>query len=435
MTEPQSSMAMITVKVLKRLMPFLLLMYVLAFLDRVNVGFAKKAFQVDTGISDAAFAFGAGIFFIGYALFEVPSNLVMHKVGARAWMCRIMVTWGLIAGAMAFAHTEFAFYVLRFLLGVAEAGFFPGVILYMTYWVSAKDRGRAIGLFYFGAPLAFIFGSPLTGALLEYCHGLAGYQGWQWMFAIEGLMASIVGIWAYFYLDNRPMDAHWLTVEEKTNLQAVIDGEETVKHSHGPKGVLTALGNGKVLYLCLVYFMIQMSVYGVVFYLPSQVAGLLGTNVGFKVGVVAAIPWVCAIIAAYYIPRFSDRTGDRIYTAAATLAVGGIGIAVSAWAGSPLVALIALCFAAAGFIAVQPMFWTYPTAYLAGAAAAGGIGLVNSLGTFGGFVAPNVKTWAEAVFESKSAGLYFLAAAALVGALLILGVSRLGLRGQVHGEK
>jgi sugar phosphate permease len=435
MMELRESISAINTKVLKRLMPFLLLMYVLAFLDRVNVGFAKKAFQLDTGISDAAFAFGAGIFFIGYSLFEVPSNLIMHRVGARAWMCRIMVTWGIISAAMAVAHTEVTFYSLRFLLGVAEAGFFPGVILYLTYWVPAKDRGKAIGLFYFGAPLAFIFGSPFTGALLEFCDGMGGYRGWQWMFAIEGLMASIVGIWAYFYLDNRPADAGWLEPKEKQTLQAVIDGEETIKHSHGPKSVMAALGNGKVLYICLIYFMIQMSVYGVVFYLPTQVATLLGTNIGFKVGVVAAIPWVCAIIAAYYIPRISDATGDRIYIAAATLAVGGLGIAISAYAASPLIALIALCFGAAGFIAVQPMFWTYPTAYLAGAAAAGGIGLVNALGTFGGFVAPNVKTWAEAALQSKAAGLYFLAGAALLGAVLILGLNMIGVRGQVEEKK
>ena len=224
MNASQSSLAPIVSKVIRRLLPFLLLMYVLAFLDRANVGFAKKAFQLDTGISDAAFAFGAGIFFIGYALLEVPSNLIMHRVGARMWMCRIMVTWGLISATMAFASNEQLFYTLRFLLGAAEAGFFPGVILYLTYWFPAKDRGRAMGLFYFGAPLAFIFGSPLSGLLLE-MDGMAGYKGWQWMFLVEGILASIVGVWAYFYLNNRPADAAWLSREEKVTLQAVIDSE------------------------------------------------------------------------------------------------------------------------------------------------------------------------------------------------------------------
>ena len=211
----------------RRLLPFLLLMYVLAFLDRANVGFAKKAFQLDTGISDAAFAFGASIFFLGYALLEIPSNLIMHRVGARVWMCRIMVTWGLISAAMVFAHDETTFYVLRVLLGAAEAGFFPGVILYLTYWYPSHARARATGLFYFGAPLAFIFGSPLSGLLLD-LHGTSGLQGWQWLFLVEGLLASLVGIWAYWYLDNRPGDAKWLSKAEKRELNDALAAEEQI---------------------------------------------------------------------------------------------------------------------------------------------------------------------------------------------------------------
>jgi MFS family permease len=417
------------VKITKRLVPFLLLMYVLAFLDRANIGFAKKAFQLDTGLSDAAYALGAGIFFIGYAVFEIPSNLIMHRVGARIWMCRIMVTWGLISAALMFAHTETLFYVLRFLLGVAEAGFFPGVILYLTYWFPARNRGRAMGLFYFGAPIAFIFGSPLSGLLLE-MHGLGGLLGWQWLFLIEGLLASIVGVWAFWYLDDKPSDAKWLTAEERTALGSAIAAEEADKFDHGPKSVAAALTNPRMLYLCLIYFLIQMSVYGVVFYLPTQVANLMGKTIGFEVGLVTAIPWICALAAAWLIPRFSDRTGERRITAAVTLAVAGLGIAASTSAGSPLLALVALCFAAAGFIAVQPLFWTFPTGYLAGTAAAGGIALINSLGALGGFVAPNVKTWAEKSFASGSAGLFLLAGTTLIGSVLILGIKYLGLAGR-----
>lgn len=416
-------------KVTRRLLPFLLLMYVLAFLDRANIGFAKKAFQLDTGLSDAAYAFGAGVFFISYAVFEIPSNLIMHRVGARIWMCRIMVTWGLISAAMMFAHDETTFYVLRFLLGAAEAGFFPGVILYLTYWIPAYSRAKVMGLFYFGAPIAFIVGGPLSGLLLE-LEGVGGLTGWQWMFLVEGLLASVVGVWAYWYLDNRPNDAAWLTAEEKSVLGTAIDAEEEVKHAHGPKGLMAAFGNSRLLYLCAIYFLIQMSVYGVVFYLPTQVAGLLGTNVGFTVGLVTAVPWLCAVAAAYLIPRFSDRTGERRITAAVTLTVAGLGIAASTSVGSPFLALVALCFAAAGFIAVQPLFWTFPTSYLAGAAAAGGIALVNSLGALGGFVAPNVKTWAEGAFASASAGLYLLALTTFLGAVLILGLRWLGLSAQ-----
>lgn len=407
-------------KISWRLLPFLLLMYIMAFLDRANVGFAKVAFQADTGISDAAFAFGAGVFFVGYALFEVPSNLIMHRIGARIWMCRIMVTWGLVSAAMMFAHNETTFYVLRFLLGVAEAGFFPGVILYLTYWFPAAHRAQAMGFFYFGAPLAFIFGSPLSGLLLE-LDGMGGWHGWQWLFAVEGLMAVAVGIWSYFYLTNRPADAQWLTADERRQVQDIIDSEERAKGGH-QHSLLAAMCQPRVLYLALVYLLIQASVYGVVFYLPSQVAGLLGTKVGLQVGLVSAIPWLCALLAAWWVPGFAQRSQKPRSVASMTLLVAAIGMAASVSFSSPLLGVAALCFAAAGFIAVQPVFWTFPANTLAGAAAAGGIALINSLGAVGGFVAPIVKNWAEGHFHSPAAGLYLLAGTTVLAALLVLGI-------------
>ncbi|MDR8395294.1 MFS transporter [Paraburkholderia sp. USG1] len=412
------SLEAINSKVMRRLLPFLLLMYVLAFLDRVNIGFAQKALQHDTGLSNAAFAFGAGVFFVGYALFEVPSNLLLHRVGARAWMCRIMVTWGLVSAAMCLAHTPTAFYTLRFLLGVAEAGFFPGVIYYLTRWFPQSARARAVGVFYFGAPLAFIFGSPLSGSLLE-LHGALGLAGWQWLFLVEGALASVVGVWAFWYLDNRPQDARWLEPQERASLRNALEDDARAASAHGPHRILAALVDRRVLLLSAIYLLIQMSVYGVIFYLPQQVAAFLGTTVGLRVGLVAALPWLCALAVTWYVPRRADRTGGHRRWAVALLLVAGLGIGLSGLVNSPAIGLLALCCAASGFIAAQPLFWTFPTRHLTGAAAAGGIALINSLGGLGGFIAPSLRTAAERAFSSTSAGLVVLGVSSLLAALMI----------------
>jgi MFS family permease len=336
-----TSIEAINSKVMRRLLPFLLLMYVLAFLDRANIGFAQKALQHDTGLSNAAFAFGAGVFFIGYALFEVPSNLLLHRVGARLWMCRIMVTWGLVSASMCLAHTPTAFYAMRFLLGVAEAGFFPGVIYYLTHWFPQSARARAVGVFYFGAPLAFIFGSPLSGLLLE-LHGTAGLAGWQWLFLIEGAMAAAVGVWAFWYLDNKPEDARWLDSAQRTALRTALDENARDASAHGPRNLLAALFDRRVLGLSGIYLLIQMSVYGVIFYLPQQVAALLGTTVGLRVGLVAALPWLCALIVTWLVPRRADRTGGHRAWAVALLVLAGLGIGASGLTHSPLFALLSV---------------------------------------------------------------------------------------------
>jgi sugar phosphate permease len=423
MTPQALTLQQVTGKIARRLLPFLLLMYIVAFLDRANVSFAKVAFQADNGISDAAFAFGAGVFFVGYALLEVPSNLMLHRYGAKVWMCRIMVTWGLASAAMMFATGETSFYILRFLLGVAEAGFFPGVILYLTYWFPDRARAKAMGIFYFGAPLAFILGSPLSGLLLE-LDGYAGWHGWQWMFAIEGLLAVAVGVCAYLYLDDKPVNARWLSIQERQTLSNALVQEQDAAQGH-TSSLLEALVRPSTLYLCLTYCLIQASVYGVVFYLPTQVATLMGSQVGFKVGVVAALPWCAALLTTYLICAWADRHGQRRLPAALCLLAGGVGIAVGATFTSPFWGLLALCAAASGFIAVQPLFWTYPTRILSGSAAAGGIALINAIGALGGFLAPNLRQWAETHFQSPAAGLYALAALTLIGAVMILGLDRL----------
>jgi MFS family permease len=422
-TAPTSeALAPIVSRVTRRLIPVLLLMYILAFLDRANLGFAKAAFQADTGLSDAAYALGAGIFFLGYAALEVPSNILMRKLGAKIWLARIMISWGIVSALMMFAQTEWAFYLLRVLLGITEAGFFPGVILYLTYWIPTQFRGRVNGLFYFGAPLAFIFGGPLSGMLLD-LDGLGGLQGWQLMFVVTGALTVAVGIWAFSYLDNAPGDAKWLNDRERTTLVAALDAEDQIKADHSPKGALRALANPKVLYFCLIYFTIQMSVYGVTFYLPTQIAKLVGAKVGLGVGLMTAVPWGIAIIATFLLSRLADKTGKRRLVATASLTAASVGIFASALTDNPALGLAALSLGAAGFISVQPVFWTLPTGMLVGAAAAGGIALINSIGSLGGFVAPIAKTWAEASF-GPNAGLFLLAITAFLGAVLLFNSHR-----------
>jgi len=422
MTTPEVQLEPIVRRVTMRLIPILLLMYVLAFLDRANLGFAKEQFQADTGISNAAYALGAGIFFVGYAVFEVPSNIMMRRVGAKIWLTRIMVTWGVISALMAVAHNETTFYILRVLLGIAEAGFFPGVILYLTFWIPAEFRGRVNGLFYFGAPLAFIFGGPISGALLD-MDGLFGLHGWQLMFVVTGVATVLVGVVAFFFLDNGPESAKWLPASDRTALLAALHRENSVKEHFSPHGALAALVNPRVFYFSLIYFTIQASVYGVIFYLPTLIADLTGTKVGLRVGVLTAVPWVCAMVTVVVLTRIADRTGRRRWVASGALATAGAGMLVAAATSNPVLGLIGLSLAASGFIAVQPVFWTLPTTFLVGGAAASGIALMNSLGNVGGFVAPILKNFADATFGSGT-GLVALAAFAFLGATLLIASHR-----------
>jgi MFS family permease len=394
-----------------RLMPTLLMMYVLAFLDRANVGYAKMGLQADAGVGETAFAFGASIFFVGYAFLEVPSNLILHRIGARIWLARIMVTWGLVSALCAFVQTPFEFYAVRFLLGIAEAGFFPGVILYLTYWYPTSSRARSIGLFYYGAPLALTFGGPVSGQLVA--HDLLGLHGWQVMFLIEGVLASLGGIAVLFLLKDRPEKAPWLDAREKQVLLAALREDEGKREDIS---VWQTLRDSRVLFLALVYFLLEMGFYGLTFYVPAQVARLLGTSIGLEVGFVSAIPWACALVATTIIPSWCDRRGNARGIGALALAVSGAGLASSAITSSPLVALIALSVAACGLIIAPALFWTLPTSLLRGAAAASGIGLINSIGNLGGFAAPNFRAWLDVLLNSHSAGLIGLGIICVIGA-------------------
>jgi MFS family permease len=405
--------------VFKRLVPFLLLMYVIAFLDRSNVAFAQEEWQANYGISAAAYSFGAGLFFVGYAVFEIPSNLLLHKVGARRWLARIMVTWGIVSSLFMFVQGPTSFYILRFLLGVTEAGFFPGVILYLTYWVPARDLSRARGYFYMGIALAGIIGNPLSGALLE-LDGVAGLHGTQWMFLVEGLLAVAVGIWSWFYLTDRPRDASWLPEDERNALADTIEAEDDAKAGgHGPKKVLRALSNWRVWYFSLIYFCIQIAVYGMTFFLPTQVTAITGQELGFAAALVTAIPWVFGLASVAYFPGLADRTRRHRLIGTSLLIATAVGIAASgALSGSPTLAIGGLSLAAIGFVAVQPIFWTLPTEYMTGYAAAAGIALINSLGNLGGFLAPILR---DSLDQSAggNAGLYALALGAVAAAVLL----------------
>ncbi|HVW20752.1 MAG TPA: MFS transporter [Opitutaceae bacterium] len=420
-TEEGPALAAALRKAAWRIVPFLLLLYVLAFLDRVNLSYAKQSFLRDTGLGDEAYAFGAGIFFLAYALFEIPSNLILHRVGARVWLCRIMVTWGLISAATMFAHSARSFYLLRFLLGAAEAGFFPGVILYLTYWFPARTRYAILGSFYFGAPLSQIFGGPLSGYLLE-LNGRCGLQGWQWLFLVEGALAVPAGVWAFFYLTDRPERAAWLPEAERSALVRRMESEHQGIEAIGGRHTLAALARPRVLYFGLIYIFIQATTYGVTFYIPSQIAGLFGRETGLWVGLVSAIPWLCALAAVFLLPLWARRTGRRAWVAGGALAVAAAGIAASA-CGSPVFGLIALSVATAGFMGAQPIFWTFPTGELTGAGAAGGIALVNSVGALGSFGATNLRAAAERLGGTPLAGLAAMAAVTALGAVLMFSLS------------
>lgn len=407
-----------TAKVFKRLIPFLLLMYVIAFLDRSNVSFAQQEFEVDFGISASAYALGAGLFFAGYAIFEIPSNLMLHRVGARWWLARIMVSWGLVSTAFMFVQGPVSFYILRVLLGITEAGFFPGVILYLTYWIPARHLNKARGYFYMGIALAGVIGNPLSGGLLE-LNGFLGLRGIQWMFMVEGLVAVIVGVWSFFYLTDKPEQARWLPQDERNALAATIAAEDNAKASgHGPGSVLAALSNWRVWYFSLIYFCIQVAVYGMTFTLPTQVVNITGQKLGIAAALVTAIPWVFGLLSVWYFPRLADRTRQHRPIGTGLLLITAVGIALSGIAaGSPPIAIAGLALAAIGFVGMQPIFWALPTEYMTGYAAAAGIGLINSLGNLGGFLAPNMKDMFNRTVGGN-AGLYSLAVAAVIGALL-----------------
>ena len=415
-------------KALRRLGPFLALMFAISIADRTNVGFAKEALKVDIGIGDAAYALGAGVFFIGYAIFEIPSNLILHRVGAKVWLSRIMVTWGVASASMMFTHNEASFYILRFLVGITEAGFSPGVVLYCTYWFTSKDRGKALGIYYMGLPAALVVGSALSGALMQVMKGYLGLRNWQWMFLLEGLAACGVGVLTFFYLDSRPRNAKWLTQAERDILESELATEEKEKRGESPRSILSVLTDRFVIGFVAIYFAIQVGNYGVIFYLPSQMASILSSDINAKVGMIVAIPWLCAFVALPIITGLADAARAHRQYATILLSVAAFGLIASTQMSQLIPTILAFCLAAVGFVVVQPVFWTLPTSYLEGRAAASGIAFIGSLGNLGGFVGPTLKTAAEKISGHRSSGMLFLSGIALVGAVLLNRMKPISLR-------
>ena len=403
-----------------RLGPFLALMFAISILDRSNVGFAKDALRADVHIGDAAYALGAGIFFVGYAVFELPSNLLLQRVGARAWLSRIMVTWGAASALMMFVHNDLSFYVLRFLVGVSEAGFSPGVVLYSTYWFPSSHRGKALGIYYMGLPAALTLGSTLSGSILQTMNGFLGLRNWQWMFLIEGLAASAIGIVAFFYLTSRPRGAKWLSASEQEVLEHALLLEEKQRVAHSPGNSLSALVDARVLLFSAIYFAVQVGIYGVIFYLPSRLSHLVGSPMNLRIGLLASIPWLCAFVSLRTITGQADKMGRHKQFATVLLGIASVGIAATTRTTHLGWTVFAFSIAAVGFVVVQPLFWTLPAAYLRGGAAAAGIAVIGSLGNLGGLVAPTLKTWAERISGRQDSGMPALAGIAVIGVVLLL---------------
>ncbi|KAK46120.1 MFS transporter [Caballeronia sp. LZ029] len=406
-------------KVAWRLSPLLLICYVVAYLDRVNVGFAKLQMAADLQLSDAVYGFGAGIFFFGYFIFEIPSNVILHRVGARVWIARIMISWGIISALTMFITTPTMFYVMRFLLGAAEAGFFPGIILYLTYWFPARRRGRMTTLFMTAIALSGLIGGPISGWIMKTFDGVHGWHGWQWLLLLEGIPSIIVGFFVFALLDDRIAKAKWLTQEERELLERNIVADNVAKEDHSLGKILSS---PKVWLMSLIYFSFVMGLYGVSFWLPTIIKSM-GVSDALQVGLLSAIPYGAAVIGMLYAARSADRTGERRWHIAIPAFIGAIGLVLSVvWSSNTTLAMIGLTLATMGILTTLPLFWSLPTAFLAGTGAAAGIAMINSLGNLAGFLSPYLVGWLKQVTASTASGMYMLAGFLVLGALLALSV-------------
>ena len=401
-------------------MPFLFILFVIAYLDRVNVGYAALQMKGDLSFTDEILGFGAGIFFWGYFLLEIPGSILVEKWSARRWIARIMISWGILAILMGFVQTKNQFYVLRFLLGLAEAGFFPGVIVYLSHWFRSEDRAKTIGMFLAALPVSNIIGSPLSGLLLNF--DWLGLHGWRWLFIVEGIPAIVFGIITIFYLTDWPHQAAWLRAEERDWLQHELEQEHQSKQATNPLRILQAFRHRAVIILAVAYFFIVSTHYGFTFWLPSIIKQQSGSS-NLRVTMISAIPYCVGFVAILLVGWSSDRTKERRWHTALSILAASVGLFLAVMLRDRFALSVAMfCVAASGIYAYLPGFWSLPTSFLSGTAAAASIGMINSIGNLGGYAGPYVVGYLSTLTGSFLGGLIYLSLSAFVAAVLVLAI-------------
>ncbi|TPU09185.1 MFS transporter [Acinetobacter baumannii] len=407
-------------KIAFRLMPFLMLCYFCAYLDRVNVGFAKLQMMSDLQFSEAVYGLGAGIFFIGYFLCEVPSNIVLHKVGARRWIARIMITWGILSGCFAFVQTEWQFYTLRFLLGVAEAGLAPGLLLYLTYWFPSYRRARMTVLWFIAIPISGMIGGPLSGLIMDRMSGVHGWFGWQWMFVIEAIPTVLVGLLVLAVLKDSVQDANWLTQDEKNLVKQELAQDNQHKEGHG--SVKEFIADKRLWLLAGIYFCVVMGQYAITFWLPTLIRNS-GISDNWHIGLLTSLPYMCAIVVMILAGRSGDHFQERRWHLIIPMCAGALALTFATLFASNLtLSLICLCLAASGVLTASSLFWMLPTNFLGGVSAAAGIAAVNSFANLAGFCSPYLIGWITTNTGSNAIGMFLITAVLIFGASLVLRV-------------
>ncbi|MFL9944445.1 MFS transporter [Paraburkholderia agricolaris] len=408
-------------KVALHILPVLMLGYLAASVDRVNIGFAKLHMAADLNFSDAVYGFGAGIFFLGYFIFEVPSNVILHRVGARMWIARIMATWGIVSALTMFVSTPLQFYAVRFLLGVAEAGFIPGVIYYLSNWFPAQRRGRVMGVFYIALALSGFIGGPVSGLILQTLSGAGGMAGWKWLFLIEALPTLVIAVLVYATLDKDIASARWLDDSERATLQGMIDAESRSKTHLSLRSMMF---NRHVQIMSVIFFCGIFAMYGLGFWMPTLIKNM-GVKSDLSIGLMSAVPSLFAIASMVGFGRSADRMRERRWHLATLYLLGAVGLALSVlWEHDPLLGIVALCIANMGILAIPPLFWSLPTAILGGAAAAAGIAWINSFANLAGFLGPYVVGYVKQSTGTTEAAVWLLAIVLIAGAALILTLPR-----------